>query len=86
MKLIREVKKMVRQSALNMGQDEIWRRQGKVINKMAERIVNKNPGMAKIRARKLARESKKGRRITAVGVTSSKYAYLKRASTGSMGG
>ena len=74
MKLIREVKKMVRQSALNMDQDEIWRSQGKVINKMAERIMNKNPGMAKIRARKLARESKKGRRITSVGVTSSKYA------------
>lgn len=77
---------MVRHSALNMDQDEIWRRQGKVINKMAEQIMNKNPGMAKIRARKLARESKKGRRITAVGVTSRKYAYLKRASTGNMGG
>lgn len=69
-----------------MGQDEIWSRQGKVINKMAERIMKKNPGMPKIRARKLARESKKGRRITAVGATSSAYSYLKRASTGSMSG
>lgn len=69
-----------------MEQDEIWSRQGKVINKMAERIMKKNPGMPKIRARKLARESKKGHRITTVGVTSSEYSYLKRASTGSMSG
>lgn len=69
-----------------MEQDEIWSRQGKVINKMAERIMKKNPGMPKIRARKLARESKKGRRITTVGVTSSEYSYLKRASTSSMSG
>lgn len=31
-----------------MEQDEIWSRQGKVINKMAERIMKKNPGMPKI--------------------------------------
>lgn len=71
---------------INMDQGEIWRRQGKVINRMVDRIIKKNPGMPKIRARKLARETRKGRRIMAVGVTSSETSYLKRASTGSRGG
>lgn len=44
--------------------------------------MKKNPGMPKIRARKLARESKKGRRITAVGATLSAYSYLKRDQQG----
>ncbi|WP_304598891.1 hypothetical protein [Lactobacillus intestinalis] len=69
-----------------MDQDEIWRRQGKVINRMVDRIIKKNPGMPRIRARKLARETRKGRRIMAVGVTSRETSYLKRASTGSRGG
>lgn len=77
---------MVRRITSNMDQDEIWRRQGKVLNQMADRIMKRNPGMSRIRARLQARNTRKGQRISAVGITSSNYSYLKRASTGKGGG